>query len=169
MRIISLKCDHCGAPLDIPAEREQFNCDYCGSGLHIAQAGRTPQEAKGDGTAKPVSEREQKLESELRQLDAEWEDYRTKYLPRSDSGEYFVPEPEACRMGAWLTGFLSGGAAIMGAVAGAISIMVIAAIAGIIVVTILLRQAKLGVVYQRSVENYRRSRQAIVDQLQSDR
>ena len=167
MRIVSLKCDHCGAPLDVPANREQFNCDYCGSGLHIAHRNREPAETE-NATGEPATEHELRLQVALRQLDAEWEAYRAQYLPRDDSGEYVIPDADACRTGVWVTVVLAGCVAIAGALAGELAILGLAVVVGVAVAAVLLRRAKIGTVYLRSVRNYRQSRLAIVNQLKSD-
>jgi hypothetical protein len=157
MRIIALKCSQCSAPLDVPADREQITCIWCGSILHVSQlkpaAEAVPPPEVGAGQA------------ELNKLDAEWEEYRTTWLERDDAGEYVVPEPEACRMGAWATGIIAAFFAIGGIAVGSLAWVILPTIIAVVVIAVLLRQAKIGEVYQRSLENYRRARQEILSRM----
>lgn len=159
MRFVALKCDHCGAPLDVPADREQFTCGYCGTGLHLSHPSpkETPQ-------GKPPDEQTRQILAELDQLDREWEAYRAQYLNRSETGEYVIPEEDACRMGAWVAGILGVLGAILLLSAGWLMAFVVVVLT-VGVVLVLLRQAKVGRVYLRSLDNYRNARMAIVRRL----
>jgi hypothetical protein len=157
MRIIALKCSQCSAPLDVPAEREQITCIWCGSILHVSQLKPASKPAPSPDVGP--------LQAELDQLDAEWEEYRAIYLDRDDAGEYVVPEPDACRMGAWATGITAAIFAIGGIASASLAWVIVPSIVAVGVIAVLLRQAQIGEVYQRSLENYRRSRQEILSRM----
>lgn len=164
MRIIALKCDQCGAPLDVPVEREQLTCPWCGSMLHVSHLHRAAEAETRSTEGEPTREQQAVLD-QIQQLDAEWEAYRAQYLPRDEAGEYVIPEPEACRMGAWLTGIVGGGVAIFGIAAGALGWTIFALLIAVGLIFVLLRQARIAPVYQRSLQNYQTSRRALLDQL----
>jgi len=166
MRIIALKCDQCGAPLDVPVEREQLTCPWCGSMLHVSHLGREAT-AASESTERAPTREQQAILTQIEKLDAEWEAYRAEYLPRDDAGEYVIPEPEACRMGAWLTGIACVAVAVFGVAAGALGWSIFALVIGVVVIFILLRQARIAPGYQRSLQNYQTSRRALLDQLPS--
>ena len=39
MKILSLTCNHCGAPLEVPAKARFVTCTFCSSRLKITQEG----------------------------------------------------------------------------------------------------------------------------------
>jgi hypothetical protein len=157
MRIIALTCSQCSGPLDVPADREQITCPWCRCILHVSQLKPATPSSSGPDVGP--------LQAELDQLDAEWEEYRATWLYRDDSGEYVVPEPEACRMGAWATGGIGAIVAIGGLASGSWGLVILSIVIAGVVIAVLLRQAKIGEVYQRSLENYRRARQEILSRM----
>jgi hypothetical protein len=157
MRIIALKCSQCSGPLDVPADREQITCIWCRSILHVSQLKQATPSSPGPDNGP--------LQAELEKLDAEWEEYRRIYLERDDAGEYVVPESEACRMGAWVTGGIGVILAIGGLASGNWGFVILSIVIAGVVIAVLLRQAKIGEVYQRSLDNYRRARQEILDRM----
>lgn len=161
MRIIALQCSQCSAPLDVPAEREQLTCIWCGSILHVSQLERLPRP--------PARAEIDPRQAELDKLDAEWEEYRSIWLTQDSSGQYVVPESDACRMGAWLAGVLGGGIAVVCVAAGNPAFAIVPLLVAGGTAVVLLRQAAIAPVYRRSVENYRRSRQEILDRMGADR
>ncbi len=39
MRLLSLTCNHCGAPLEVPAKTRFLTCNYCSSRLEVHRSG----------------------------------------------------------------------------------------------------------------------------------
>lgn len=96
MPVLSLTCNHCGAPLSVPEGTRFVTCQFCSSQLEIHQSGnaiytevlqaidkRTAEMAADLGTIK--------RQNELEQLDREWERTRADLLIRGKNGETSVP------------------------------------------------------------------------------
>lgn len=148
MRMVAGKCPNCGAPLDHPAGDERSACDYCGARLHAAVVSRD---------SMPSS-----FPREIEELDQEWESYRATWLERKTTGEYDVPDPEDCRMGAWVTG-VAAALGLLGCIlTGNLRLAIIPIAAGAVMIFVLLRQAKVGSVYVRSLANYRAAREDLL-------
>src|SRR5262245_6916663 len=109
MQLESLLCNHCGAPLQVPPDANFVICASCGSQLAVK---RTPTVVytevlrKLDQRTRQMAAdlRDLRLQSELEQVDREWEDERQQYLARSRSG--WAREPT--RGGAVRQGILMG-------------------------------------------------------------
>lgn len=170
MRMLALKCEFCGAPLDLPANTLQAQCLYCDNQILIERGGspsaaplrKSPIAGTANSNAK----------TEIAQLDHEWEAYRATYLTRDERGEYDIPVEEHCRMGMWATLILGAIAILLGYLFGfpssfatAFTLIVI----GCIVVTMvqLQRQMKVARIYVRSKRNYEQERLRLLKKLPS--
>ncbi|MFG0294932.1 MAG: hypothetical protein ACF8PG_03420 [Maioricimonas sp. JB045] len=163
MQMMALTCPHCAAPLDLPARLHRARCDYCGCQLLLSEGDFVEQRAEQAPPA-PVDDR---VRSELDQLDREWQAYRRTYLPRDSNGEYFVPDPEQFLHLAWGTGAFSVilviGFLVMGMPTGAI---VTAGLSAAIIFGVN-RQRHVGQVYQRSLANYQNERLKLMQAAES--
>jgi len=96
MELLSVRCNHCGAPLQIPAEARYVTCTYCKSEL-------TVQRNEGTICTEVLQRIEQKtdrmadnldvirLQGELELLDREWQMKRETMLVRDRSGKLVEP------------------------------------------------------------------------------
>lgn len=96
MELISVRCNHCGAPLQIPAEARFVTCMYCKSEL-------TVQRNEGAISTEVLQRIEQKtdrmadnlgvlrLQGELELLDREWQMKRETMLVRDRRGKLVEP------------------------------------------------------------------------------
>ncbi len=96
MELISVRCNHCGAPLQIPAEARFVTCMYCKSEL-------TVQRSDGAVCTEVLQRIEQKtdrmadnlgvlrIQGELELLDREWQMKREAMLIRDRRGKLVEP------------------------------------------------------------------------------
>lgn len=91
LQVLSVTCNHCGAPLEVPPSARFVTCRYCNSRLAVHQSGgaaytevleqidaRTQQIASDVETIK--------LQNELEQLDREWMVDQQNFLERDSEG-----------------------------------------------------------------------------------
>jgi DNA-directed RNA polymerase subunit RPC12/RpoP len=158
MRMRALVCRQCGAPLDVPARIEHLACDYCG--CHIEVHRRPAPAEKANAASREHSPEERRARQALDELDREWEEYRATYLPRNrTTGEYDVHDPEHCRAGAALVAIAGSlGVPLLFWWGGVDGLALLAAMTTTVLLVVLLRQAKIGRVYQNSLRNYREAR-----------
>ena len=74
MKVISISCNHCGAPLDVPLKTRYLTCSFCESRLEVQQSGN----AYFTSVLEAVSQIEEdvgtiKLQNELERIDREWQ------------------------------------------------------------------------------------------------
>ncbi len=170
MRMRALVCRRCGAPLDVPARIERLACDYCGSHIDVHRR-PAPAEKANEVSRERVehSPEERRARQALDELDREWEEYRATYLPRHrTTGQYDVHDPEHCRAGAALvaiTGIIGVPLLFWWGGGRADGVALLAAMTTAVLLVVLLRQAKIGRVYQNSLRNYREARADLVRRL----
>jgi hypothetical protein len=101
MKLLSLTCQHCGAPLEVPARTTQFKCLYCGSRLHVQWADSVAHaEAIGAArTSRLIKTPEQfKIEEEIALLDHAWMMVRQRFMLRGFDGLLSVPNKNSIKM-----------------------------------------------------------------------
>lgn len=96
MKVESLACNNCGAPLNVPESANFVTCAHCGSGLavrrdpsvHYTEALDRIEQHTGR-----ISEDIQviRLQNDLEQLDRDWERRRRRYYIRLRDGRYIAP------------------------------------------------------------------------------
>lgn len=96
MHIISLRCNVCGAPLQVPARANYITCGFCSAQLAVqrTESAITTEtlEAVAAGTEKMAQDLETiKIQNELERLDREWTMGIEKYKVRGKDGHYSVP------------------------------------------------------------------------------
>lgn len=94
--VISVRCNHCGAPLTVSPGTRFVTCSYCGSQLAIHQSGG----AFYTEVLQDIDQRTQRIEQDvdqikrqnaIEQLDREWEMQRQTLLVRNKNGSTSVP------------------------------------------------------------------------------
>lgn len=96
MEILSLSCQHCGAPLDVPESAKYITCRFCNARLEVKHQGDvafTEQlgeiERKTDQLIDEVSRL--KLQNELARIDREWDAERESLMVSGKDGHRSVP------------------------------------------------------------------------------
>lgn len=95
-KLVSLTCNHCGAPLEVPEGTRFLTCSYCSSRLQV--------EHKGNAWYTSVLERIEKqteavaddletikLQNELERIDREWVMEKDQYMIRGKHGTLREP------------------------------------------------------------------------------
>jgi hypothetical protein len=96
MRLISLTCNHCGAPLEVPANTRFVTCAYCSARLQIHRSGNAVYSEVLDEIDKRTERMADdletiKLQNDLEALDRQWIMAREDFKVRGRDGEYRVP------------------------------------------------------------------------------
>lgn len=117
MRIESVQCNHCGAPLELPESARFATCRHCGSQLAVHRSADVVTTEVMERVASTVEQmadevRELRVQSELQRMAAEWESERQSLLVRGKHGS--VQEPSEV-MGI-MTMVLAGGIGVAFAV-----------------------------------------------------
>ena len=91
MKVISVSCNHCGAPLEVPKKARFVTCKYCSSRLAIKATESATYtevlEAIGERTEKIAQDVETiKLQNRLERLDREWQTDRRRFMTRDKHG-----------------------------------------------------------------------------------
>lgn len=96
MKILSLNCNHCGAPLDVPAKAKFVTCGFCDSRLAIQHSGNTYSTEvmeqlvqKTDAIQDDV--RELKRRAALSELDLRWEQNKRQFIVKGKNGSESLP------------------------------------------------------------------------------
>lgn len=124
MRLVSLNCNQCGAPLEVPEKVQFVTCGYCSARLSIQRSGGAVYSQALDEVEKRTEQIADdletiKLQNELASLDRQWMLDRDKYRVKGRDGEYSVPSQAGSIVGMILAAgfglFWTVGAASMGA------------------------------------------------------
>jgi hypothetical protein len=112
VQAVSVSCNHCGAPLQIPQDTRFASCSYCGARLEIFHQGGAAYSRVLDDIDQrtkriEASVEELKHHEQLDQLDREWMLSRDQYMIRDRNGNASLPNG-------------GGGGAIFGSVFAAI-------------------------------------------------
>jgi hypothetical protein len=96
MKLLSLSCGHCGAPLEVPENTKFVTCTYCSSRLEVLRTGGAAYtevlEALNERTEKIADDVETlKLESRLDRLDRQWMLERERYMVQDKHGHRRFP------------------------------------------------------------------------------
>jgi hypothetical protein len=89
--LLSVSCNHCGAPLQVPASLQFLTCTYCGSRLEVHRANGAAYtqvlEAIDERTQKIAADvAEIKARERLEQIDREWMIQRERFMVRDKQG-----------------------------------------------------------------------------------
>lgn len=124
VRLITLNCNECGAPLEVPDKTRFVTCGHCSSRLEIHQSGNAYYgevlerlEQKTEHIADEVETL--RIQNELERVDREWTIDRERYQMRGEHGHLYVPTKAGSIIGGVLIlafgGFWTVTAASMGA------------------------------------------------------
>ena len=96
MKVLSLTCTKCGAPLEVPRRTRYFTCSFCNSRLEIRSHGNAVYtellESVHERTEQIADDIEiLRLEAELNRLDNQWINQKDRYLIRGQHGTLRVP------------------------------------------------------------------------------
>lgn len=137
MKILTVRCNECGAPLDVSESARYLTCTHCGTQLAVQRTESSIFTEKLDAITEKTEEIAGNLgviriQNEIAQLDREWEMERQSYLVRGKDGHMHEPGTASSLVGGVLgaAGFLvfsliAGGA---GAPGGFVAIAVVLAV-----------------------------------------
>ncbi|PKN45903.1 MAG: hypothetical protein CVU59_07665 [Deltaproteobacteria bacterium HGW-Deltaproteobacteria-17] len=96
LKMLTLSCNECGAPIDVPERTNFFTCNFCGSRLSVQRTeGASYTETlealdrKTETLAREVEVL--KLQNELERVDREWQEELKQYMVRDNNGNESVP------------------------------------------------------------------------------
>ena len=102
-RLISLRCDHCGAPIDVKAKAKFVTCGFCHASLAIHHTGSSYStemledlKQTTDALVKDVAQI--KHNAALDRLDEQWERRRLKLLGTNKEGHQITQPPNQAAM-----------------------------------------------------------------------
>lgn len=93
---LTVRCQSCGAPLQIAGDIRFLTCNYCKAELELvrdtsATHTRVLEKIQADTQQMRNHLKVLDLQNEIERLDRDWEAWRQENLSRSVSGEYFEP------------------------------------------------------------------------------
>jgi hypothetical protein len=96
MRLVSLNCNQCGAPLEVPETIQFVTCVYCSARLSIQRSGSVIYSEALDKIEKRTERISEdletiKLQNELESLDRQWMLDRDRYQVKGQDGHFSVP------------------------------------------------------------------------------
>jgi len=96
VKLLSLNCNECGAPLEAPKQAKYLTCDYCEARLqvqHTGSAAYTKVIESIDDRTRQIAEDVKALRAfeQLERLDREWVMQRANFMVRGKDGEMSVP------------------------------------------------------------------------------
>jgi hypothetical protein len=175
MELISVSCNHCGAPLEVGEETKFVTCKFCKNQLavrHTASAAYTEvMEQIAESTQELTTNlRVIELQNELERVDREWETEKKQYMVTGKDGSQSEPSMIGSVVGLlFLVGFgifWIGTAASMGA-PGIFPIFgVIIVLGGVISIVSALSKASR---FPEAEAGYRERRSAVLQRLDAAR
>ncbi|HEY3324081.1 MAG TPA: hypothetical protein VGP72_26750 [Planctomycetota bacterium] len=123
VELLSLSCNHCGAPLQAPPEARYLTCAHCNARLAVQRSGSAYYTSVLEKIEKNTEEAVEDLgiirrQNDLERLDREWAMKRETYLVRGKDGSTREPdENPGCNTA--LNGFVVVFGAIWTCIAGA--------------------------------------------------
>lgn len=96
MKVISLNCNHCGAPLEVSAKARFVTCGFCDARLAIEHTGNSYSTAVIEELKETTAQlsrdvAELKSGSAIEKLDADWERKRKHHLVTGKHGQQSLP------------------------------------------------------------------------------
>ncbi|MFG0288402.1 MAG: hypothetical protein ACF8CQ_09510 [Rhodopirellula sp. JB044] len=97
MKLLSLCCNHCGAPIEVRKSAKFVTCGYCNAHLAIHHTGSSYstellEEIKQTTDTLVRDVAKLKGDSEIDRLDREWEQERLEYMSTNKNGTHSVPD-----------------------------------------------------------------------------
>jgi DNA-directed RNA polymerase subunit RPC12/RpoP len=104
MRVESVSCNNCGAPLEVGVGTNYVTCGHCGSRLAVKRTGSSAYtelleeiDQKTDTMARHLAEL--RHHAELERIDREWEQERQGFLTADKHGNKHEPTTEGALLG----------------------------------------------------------------------
>ena len=96
LELLSVTCNHCGAPLQVPPDARFVTCAHCGARLEVHRTGTALYTEVLDAIDQRTQRIEQdvqaiKRQNELEQLDRDWQMRREQFLTRDRDGNLQQP------------------------------------------------------------------------------
>ena len=105
MKLLSISCNQCGAPLEVPTDVKFVTCQFCESQLQVHRTENSAYtevlealEQKTNEIASDVAHL--KLQSELQNLDRDWERKRKSFMVKGENGHLSIPSKTSSIVGA---------------------------------------------------------------------
>ncbi|MCO8122081.1 hypothetical protein NHH03_10055 [Stieleria sp. TO1_6] len=181
MKVISLTCNHCGAPLEVPAKARFVTCGFCEARLAIEHTGNSYTtsvlEELQETTAKLAQDVAQiKQSSEIDRLDSQWLQTRSQHMVTNKNGHQSLPTKGGAIIGGvvitlfglfWTV--MALGITSAGAGMGAPGVIRLFPLFGLLFVGfgifMSFRMHHKADAYQKDLQQYRRKRQDLVDDI----
>ncbi|WP_009959996.1 hypothetical protein [Verrucomicrobium spinosum] len=105
METVALRCNHCGAPLEVGPATRFVTCQFCHSQLAVKQTGSAAYTEVIEQIAATTSQmagnlKVIELQNELERLDREWTDHRETFYVSGKNGHRSPPSPAGAVIGA---------------------------------------------------------------------
>lgn len=96
MKILSLNCNECGAPLDVPRKAKYITCGFCDSRLAVQHSGNTYSTEAIEQLVKTTAAiqndvQELKDRAAISELDRDWEREKRSYVVKAKNGSESLP------------------------------------------------------------------------------
>lgn len=104
MKVISLNCNHCGAPLEIPAKARFATCGFCEARLAVEHVGNSYSTSVLEDLKETTNQiardvAEIKSSNEIQNLDAQWQRDRVRHLVTGKHGQQSLPTKSGAVVG----------------------------------------------------------------------
>lgn len=108
MELESITCNHCGAPLQVPATADYVTCNHCGSQLAVRRGGSvtfTEVVKQLSETTENLAQQVSKLsrQTELETLERQWEAERESFMVTNNHGAKYLPDERSSMVGGVVT------------------------------------------------------------------
>ena len=108
-QLLSVTCNHCGAPLSVPDEARFVTCTYCGTRLEVLRSGGAAYTQVLNNIDQRTERIEQdvaelKVRERLDQLDREWMIQREGFMVHDQNGNASLPSAAGAIAGSVIAG-----------------------------------------------------------------
>lgn len=165
MKLLSLNCNHCGAPLDVPAKARFVTCGFCDSRLAIQHSGTTystqvMEQLVQKTTAIQDDVEELKRRAALSDLDLAWERKKKRFVVKGKNGHESLPSVPGMAIQGIVGIIIVCVALVMFAPFGIFALLIIAGN--------LIHQSSKYSGYQSALKRYRSERRRLMNAGNSD-
>lgn len=103
MKILSLLCNHCGAPLEVKEGTRFCTCSYCNSKLQVQDTGTAVYSEVLESIENRTKKIEQdvatiKLQNDLGRIDREWLEVQKRYQIKGKDGHMSIPDKKSAQL-----------------------------------------------------------------------
>jgi len=85
VRLLTVQCNQCGAPVEVPARLRQAKCEFCGGQVVLETTDREAAQRVADNTEAL------RRQAELERIDREWQLNKERFYVRGRDGEMSIP------------------------------------------------------------------------------